>query len=143
MLLTHLKHNISQRFTRLLLQIHFVILEMLAWAVLLPRRTCHDEAKDAKVAFISEVDSLSHFLPSTCELLRVILSERSRQFGFTSTLVFAVAEEVDDESDELFAGLVIDVSFLKLREHLKQGRLRNKGLVYPLVAFDLLPQDIH
>lgn len=52
------------------------------------------------MAFICEIDILSHSLPSTRELLRKIFSKSGQEFGLTLTLVFTIAEKVNEESDE-------------------------------------------
>ena len=71
------------------------------------------------MTFVGEVDILSYSLPSACELLRVFLSKGSRELGFASTVVFTIAEEVDDECDELLTGLMIKVSLLEFGDYFK------------------------
>ena len=63
----------------------------------------NDEAEEAEMTFVGEVNGFPHFLPPHCKLLCELLCKCSWEFMLSSTLVFAIAEEIKDEGDKLLA----------------------------------------
>ncbi len=62
------------------------------------------------MAFVGEVNGFPHFLPPYCELCCEFLSKCSWEFRLASTLVLAIAEEINDEGNEFLARLMVKVS---------------------------------
>ena len=69
---------------------------MCSIVTLLTLGVLNSEAEKAKMALVGKVDRFPHLLPPHRELRCEILSKCSLEFRLTATLIFAIAEIIDD-----------------------------------------------
>ena len=81
------------------------------------------------MGLVSKKCGLPNLLPPPCKLAGKLFGKSCYKLRLSPTLVLAITEEVDNETDCLLAELMIVVSVLKFTENIQQLRRKEKLIV--------------
>jgi hypothetical protein len=97
----------------------------------------NDEAKDLQMTFVVVESFFSPFHPSLSELFGILFREGGPEGRLAANLIFAEAEKVKDNSNNLHSRHLIDEATLKNPQNLENFLCFEKLIVYCSIVVDL------